>query len=203
MHVNVPLKEAIKILSIKECFDTFFSGSAEPMDPPIMLQADHFRVQYSEKPLFFMTLTINNKYLNNCMLDIGVGANMMSLKVMQQMGLKVTRPYRNVCGFESKAIPTHGVVENVEVRLKEYLEKTVHIDIIVVDVSDVWGILLSRKFGAMIGGSLEMDLTFLRLPLKYGTTERLFNVPITGNHVHDIVPPINDNKVQKDVIQTL
>ena len=52
------------------------------------------------------------------MLDTGVGANMMSLKVMRQMVLKVTRPYRNVCGFESKAIPTHGVVENVEVHLK-------------------------------------------------------------------------------------
>jgi hypothetical protein len=86
---------------------------------------------------------------------------MISLKVMQQVGLKVTRPYRNVCGFESKEIPTHGVVENVEVHLKEYPEKTVHIDIVVVDVPDVWGMLLSRKFGAMLGGSLEMDLTFL------------------------------------------
>jgi hypothetical protein len=115
MHVNVPLREAIKIPSMKERFDTFFSGSDEPMDPPIMLQADHFRVQYGENPPFFMTLTMNNKNLNNCMLDTGAGANMMSLKVMQQVGLKVTRPYRNVCGFESKAIPTHGVVENVEV----------------------------------------------------------------------------------------
>jgi hypothetical protein len=203
MHVNVRLKEAIKIPSIKEHFDTFFSGTTEPMDPPIMLQVDHFRIQYGENPLFFMTLMMNNKYLNNCMLDIGAGANMMSLKVMQQMGLKVTRPYKNVCGFESKAIPTHGVVENVEVHLKEFPEKTIHIDIIVVDVPDVWGMLLSRKFGEMIGGSLEMDLTFLRLPLKYGTTERLLNVPITGNHVQDIVPPINDNKAQKDVIQTL
>jgi hypothetical protein len=161
MHMNVPLREAIKIPSIKEHFDTFFSGSTEPMDPPIMLQVDHFRVQYGENPPFFMTLTMNNKYLNHCMLDIGTGANMMSLKVMQQMGLKVTRPYRNVCGFESKEIPTHGVVENLEVHLKEYPEKIVHIDIIVVDVPDVWGMLLSRKFGAMIGGSLEMDLTFL------------------------------------------
>jgi hypothetical protein len=149
-----------------------------------------------------MTLTMNNKYLNNCMLDISAGANMMSLKVMQQMGLKVTRPYKNVCGFKSKAIPTHRVVENVEVHLKEYPEKTVHIDIIVVDVPDVWGMLLSRKFGAMIGGSLEMDLTFLRLPLKDGTT-RLLNVPVTGNHIHDIVPPINDHKTHNDVIQTL
>jgi hypothetical protein len=161
------------------------------------------KFQYGENPPFFMTLTMNNKYLNNCMLDTGAGANMMSLKVMQQMGLKVTRPYRNVCGFESKAIPTHGVVENVEVHLKEYLEKTVHIDIIVVDVPDVWGMLLSRKFGAMIGGSLEMDLTFLRLPLKDGTMGRLLNVPITGDHVQDIVHPINNDKAQNDVIQTL
>jgi membrane carboxypeptidase/penicillin-binding protein len=37
------------------------------------------------------------------MLDTGASANMMSLKVMQQLGLKVTRPYRKVCGFESKS----------------------------------------------------------------------------------------------------
>jgi hypothetical protein len=53
MHVNVPLREAIKIPSIKEHFDTFFLGSDEPMDPTIMLQVDHFRVQYGENPPFF------------------------------------------------------------------------------------------------------------------------------------------------------
>jgi hypothetical protein len=80
-------------------------------------------------------------------------------------------------------LPTHGVVENVEVRLKEYPEKMVHVEIVVVDVPDVWGMLLSRKFGAMLGGTLEMDLTFLQLPLKNGTVGRLLNVPIIGNHV--------------------
>jgi hypothetical protein len=148
-----------------------------------MLQVDHFRVQYGENPPFFMTLTMNNKNLNNCMLDTGVGANMMSLKVMRQVGLKVPQPYKNVCGFESKAIPTHGVVEKVEVRLKEYPEKMVHVDIVVVDVPDVWGMLLSRKFGAMLGGALEMDLTFLQLSLKNGMVGRLLNVPITEDHV--------------------
>jgi hypothetical protein len=146
MHVTIPLKEVIKVSSVKEHFDNFFQGSDGPMDPPIMLQADHFRVQYDENPPFFMTLIMNNKSLNNCMLDTGAGANMMSLRVMQQLGLKVTQPYRNVCGFESKAIPTHGVVENVEVCLKEYSEKVIHIDIVIVDVPYVWGMLFSRKF---------------------------------------------------------
>jgi hypothetical protein len=113
MHVTIPLREVIKVPSVKERFDNFFKGSDGPMDPPIMLQADHFRVQYDEHPPFFMTLIMNNKSLNNCMLDSGAGANMMSLKVMQQLGRKVTRPYRNVCGFESRAIPTHGVVDRL------------------------------------------------------------------------------------------
>jgi hypothetical protein len=85
MYVNVPLKEAIKIPTIKEHFNNFFSGAPEPEDPPIMLQANQFRIHYGENPPFFMTLAMNNKYLNNCMLDTGVGANMMYLKVMQQM----------------------------------------------------------------------------------------------------------------------
>jgi hypothetical protein len=75
------------------------------------------------------------------------------------------------------------VVENVEVHLKEYPENIFHVDIMVVDVPDVWGMLLSRKFGAMLGGALEMDLTFLQLPLKNGTVGHLLNVPITRDHL--------------------
>jgi hypothetical protein len=48
-----------------------------------MTSSDHSRVQYDEHPPFFMTLLMNNKSLNNCMLYLGVSANMMSLKVMQ------------------------------------------------------------------------------------------------------------------------
>jgi hypothetical protein len=44
MHLTIPLKEVIKVPSVKECFDNLFQGSDGSMDPPIMLQADHFRV---------------------------------------------------------------------------------------------------------------------------------------------------------------
>jgi hypothetical protein len=130
-----------------------------------------------------MTLLVNNKCLNNCMLDSGAGANMMSLKVMEKLGLKATRAYRNVCGFESMAIPTHGVVEMVEVCLGKYPERVIHMDIVVVDVPDVWGMLLSRKFGGMLGGTLEMDLTYINVPMKDGTIECLPNMPMAKAHV--------------------
>jgi hypothetical protein len=202
MRVTIPLKEVIKVSSIKERFDNFFQGSDGPMDPPIMLQPDHFRVQYGKNPPFFMTLIMNNKSLNNCMLDTGEGANMMSLKVMQQLGLKVTRPYRNVCGFESKAIPTHGVIENIQVCLKDYPEKIIHMDIVVVDVPDVWGMLLSMKFSLKLGGTLGMDLTYVNIPLKDGTIGHLHNVPVTTTHVKEHNVSNKDDKVHDEIIQT-
>jgi hypothetical protein len=102
------------------------------------------------------------------MLDSGAGANMMSLKVMEILGPKVTRPYRNVCGFRSRSIPTHGVVENVDVCLERYPERVIHMDIIVVYVPNVWGMLLSRKFAAMLGGTLEMDPIYINVPMNNG-----------------------------------
>jgi hypothetical protein len=75
---------------VKERLEFFFKGYDGPIDPPIILQAYHSRVQYDGNPPFFMTLLINRKLLNNCMLDSGVGANMMPLKVMEKLCLKIT-----------------------------------------------------------------------------------------------------------------
>jgi hypothetical protein len=135
---------------MKNRFERLFKVQNESIDPPIMLQADHFRVQYDDHPPFFMLLHVNNKHLNNYMLDSGACVNMMSLKVMKQLGLKTTKPYRNVCGFESKAIPTHGVIKNVKACLTQYPKIITLMDVVVVDVPDVWDMLLSRKFVATL-----------------------------------------------------
>jgi hypothetical protein len=103
---------------------------------------------------------------------------MMFLKVVEKLGLTTTQPYRNVCGFESRAIPTHGVVENVEVWLGKYPERVIHMDIVVVDVLDLWGMILSKKFVAMLGGTLEMDLNYINVPMKDGKIECLPNMHV-------------------------
>jgi hypothetical protein len=88
-----------------------------------------------------------------------------------------------VCGFESRAIPTHRVVENVKVHLGKYHERVIHMDIVVLDIPDVWGMLLSRKFVAMLGGTLEMNITYINVPMKNGTIQSLPNIPMAKAHV--------------------
>jgi hypothetical protein len=90
MHVTIPLREVVKVPSLKERFDFFFKVSYGTMNPPIMLQAYHFRVQYDGHPPLFMTLLVNKKCLNNCMLDSRASTNTMALKVMEKLCLKAT-----------------------------------------------------------------------------------------------------------------
>jgi hypothetical protein len=86
---------------------------------------------------------------------------------------------------------------------KEYPEKVFHIDIVVVDVPDVWGMLLFRKFASNLGGILEMDLTYLNIPLKDETVGRLQNVPVTTTHVQEPSDSNRDDKAHDEIIQTL
>ena len=108
-----------------------------------------------------------------------------------------------MCGFESRAIPTHGVIENVEVCLGRYPERVIHMDIVVVDVLDVWGMLLSRKFASMLGGNLEMDLSFIELPLKAGIIGCLLNEPVAKTHVQEANHPVKNDKTHVDFINSL
>jgi hypothetical protein len=165
INVLVPLKEINKIPSMKRKVENLFKVQGEPMDPPIMLQANHFRPQYDENPSLFISLQIKYKLLNSCMLDSRAGENIMSLKVMRKLGLETTRPYKNVCNIESRDISTHGVIDKVKFSLDRYPEIVFLLDIVVIIVLDVWGMLLSRNFVAMLGGTLQMDLTYATIPM--------------------------------------
>jgi hypothetical protein len=99
------------------------------------------------------------------------------------LGLNTTRPYINVCGFESRAIPTHGVIENVKAHLVWYPEIVIPMDIVVVDVPDTWGMLLSRKFVATLDATLQMDLSSINIPMDDGTYDGLHNTTMTKAHV--------------------
>jgi hypothetical protein len=120
------------------------------------------------------------------MLDSGACANMMSLKVMKQLGLKTTKIYRNVCGFKSRAIPTHGVIENVKACLTQYPEISIPMDDVVVDIPDVWGMLLSRKFAPTLGGTLQMDLCSIDIPMDDCTYACFPNMTMAEAHVEEI-----------------
>ena len=124
-------------------------------DPPIVL---HIRDPRKEDhPPFYVSLMIGDLLLHNYMLDSRSSSSVMTKKAMQQLNLKTTRPYQNVCAMDSRPVEVEGMVENHLVRLAKYPDIQITMDILVIDVPDKWGMLLSRKWGATLGGSIQMD----------------------------------------------
>jgi hypothetical protein len=136
-------------------------------------------------PPFFLSLGMNGLHLNNSMLDSGASANVMSVKVMEQLGLKTTRPYGNVCGIDSKRIEVYGLCEDVEVFLIDFPHISLLMNIVVIDVPDAWGMLLSSSWFDALGGFISMDLNHAHIPMGDGTFEVLYSQERVEKHVTD------------------
>ena len=81
----------------------------------------------------------------------------MTRKVTERLNLKTTRPYRYVCAMDSREVDVVGIILNHQVRLAKYPAIHIAIDILVIDGPDKWGMLLSRKWAATLGGWIQMD----------------------------------------------
>jgi len=116
-NMPIPLMKIINIPLMRRKVENSYKVQREPKEPHVMLQDNHFKLHYDEHLPLYISLQMNNKCLNNCMLDSRASANVMALKVMRQLGLELTRPYRNVCGIKYNVIPTYDVIENLKVHL--------------------------------------------------------------------------------------
>lgn len=129
------------------------------------------------------------------MLDSRASVNVIPLSVMRQLGLEAHPPYRNVCGLDSKAMPIHGFIKNMVVYLVTSPDISTIIDVLVVDLSPPYGILLSRKFLSSLGGTLQMDLTFTSIPNPEGRLVKVWGEPKKPMHVEMFLK--HGNKVGK------
>jgi hypothetical protein len=102
---------------------------------------------------------------------------------MKQLGLKTTRPYGNVCGIDSKKVKFLRVCEDIEVFLIDFAHIIILMDIVVINVLDAWGMLLSRSWSTALGVFLSMDLTHAHIPIENDTFQILYNREKDDRHV--------------------
>jgi hypothetical protein len=92
---------------------------------------------------------------------------------MEELGLKTTRPYINVCGVDSKRVKVYGICENIEAFFIYFPYINLLMNIVVIDVPDAWGMFFSRSRYDAFGGFLSMDLIHAHIPMRDGTFEVL------------------------------
>ena len=88
------------------------------------------------------------------MLDSGASHNLMPKMIMDNLGLDITRPYKDLYSFDSRKVRCLGLIKDLVVSLHQMLEKSIVMDVVVADVPVKFGMLLSRSWAAKIKGTL-------------------------------------------------
>jgi hypothetical protein len=125
-------------------------------------------------PPFYVSLNDHDNILQNYLMDPGASQNVMPKVVMEELGLEVTKPYKDLHSFDSKKVKCLGLIKDMVVSLAQLPMKSVVMDIVVADIPPKFGMLLSRTWAKKVGGSLQMDLTYATIPVFGSEHIRLY-----------------------------
>jgi hypothetical protein len=114
---------------------------------------------------FYTSLNIHDKVLHNFLMVSGESHNIMPNIVMEELRLEVTKTYHELYSFHSKKVKCLGVIKDLVVSVFQFPMKIIVMDIVVDDVPPKFGIPLSRSWIKILGGTLQMDLSYSTIHL--------------------------------------
>jgi hypothetical protein len=142
-------------------------------DKPNITFGPHFKGARDTIAPLYITLNVHDRLLHNCMLDSRASHNVMPKSIMDRLGLEITRPYGYLYFFDSRRVKCMGMIKDLVVTLAQVLVKSVLMDVVIVDIPPKYGLLLSRSWGAKLGGSLQLDMTYATILVFGGQFTRL------------------------------
>ena len=78
----------------------------------------------------------------------------MPMRIMYELGLEVTRPYKDLFSFDSNKFKFLGLIKDLVISLNQIPAKTMVMDVVVAHIPPNFGILLSRYLEAKLKGAL-------------------------------------------------
>ena len=109
-----------RMLKFKDSSDTV---NLQDDKPTIMFGPRVENSQEDDVPPFYISLRIHNMFLHNAMLDSGASHNLMTKMIMDNLGLDITRPYKDPYSFNSRKVRCLGMIKDLVVSLHQMPEK--------------------------------------------------------------------------------
>jgi hypothetical protein len=80
--------------------------------------------------------------------------------IMEELGLYITRPYKDLFSFDSRKVKCEGLIKYRVVTLAQIPSKTMIMDVVVADIPPKFRMLLSRSWATKIKYILQMDMSY-------------------------------------------
>ena len=144
--------QIIKMLKMEQTYDTLNIQDDHPailFGPRVEENSDT-----KEVPPFYVSLKTHDMTLHNVMLDSGASHNLIPKVVMDQLGLDVTRPYKDLFSFDSRKVKFLSLIKYLVVSMAQILAKNMVMDVWVTNIPPKFGMLFSRSWHTKLKGTL-------------------------------------------------
>ena len=71
--------------------------------------------------------------------------------------------------MDARDVEVVGIILNLHVKLAKYPNIDMLMDVVVIDMPNNWGMFLSKKWAANLGGYIQMDWTYATIPALENT----------------------------------
>jgi hypothetical protein len=141
-------------------------SSTDSVSKPTMNTYSRDRRENPFVPPFLLTFEVFNRNLHNCLVDSGVSSNMMPLAICNKLGVVPLKSDKNVIKLDRTPVKVMGELKDVMIKIATHPNFVQVIDIIVVDIPEEYGLLLSQDWSENLNGYFSIDWAHLWLPLK-------------------------------------
>jgi hypothetical protein len=125
------------------------------------------------------------------MLDSRASHNLMPKSMMEHLGLEITEPYNEVYSCDSRNFRCEGMIKDLVVTLAQLAVKSIMMDIVVENVLENYGMLFSILWVGKLGGTMQMDITCVTIPVFGGEKRKLYIETNFSYVVSDQNNPLN------------
>jgi hypothetical protein len=117
-------------------------------------------------PPFLLTFEVFNKNLHNCLVDSGASSNVMPLFICKKLNETPLKSDKNVIQLDRTQVKVIGERKYVMIIIATHPKFVQVIDIIIVDIPEAYGLLLSRDWSEKLNRYFSTNWAHLWLPLK-------------------------------------
>jgi ribonuclease HI len=128
--------------------------------------------------------------VHNCLVDSGASSNVMPYSVCKKLNAEPQMSKTKIIQLDKSHVKVFGELKDVLIRLSSNSKVHQSIDIIVVDIPETYGVILSRDWSAKLNGYFSTDWSHLWLPYK-GQSNKIKGD--RENYMKHMVTDLNDS----------
>jgi hypothetical protein len=117
-------------------------------------------------PPFLLTFEIFNRNLHNCLVDSGASSNVMPYSMCKKLNTTPTKSDTHIIQLDRTEVKVISELKDVMIHIASNPKFHQVIDIIVIDIPEAYGMLLSRDWSEKITWLLQYRLVPLMATIK-------------------------------------